>query len=136
MARYFTINEMLKSDVAAKNGINNFKATTPDIIVNCEYTLQRLDKIREIYGKPIIISSGYRCKQLNDLVGGAPNSQHLSGFAVDIQYDLNLIEAIKKYGHFDQLILEQKKRSKTKWLHISFKPNIELERKQILNLNV
>lgn len=126
---------MLKSDVAVKNNINNF-AVTPDILKNCEYTLQRLDEIRKIYGKPIYISSGYRCKELNDLVGGVSNSQHLTGFAVDIQYDLDLIKAIKQYGKFDQLILEKKKRSKTKWLHLSFKQNIELERKQILNLNV
>ena len=45
---------------------------------------QLLDPIREAWGKPIIVSSGYRCKELNALVGGVKNSHHLLGCAADI----------------------------------------------------
>jgi len=43
-----------------------------------------LDGFREYYGRPVIVSSGYRCKKLNDKVGGVKNSAHLTGCAADI----------------------------------------------------
>ena len=44
-----------------------------------------LDPLREAYGKPIVVTSGFRCKKLNKAVGGSPSSQHLLGLDADIR---------------------------------------------------
>ena len=82
-ASYFTISELTASATALREGIDNRPS-------KCAYHLlhvlvdQLLDPIREAWGEPIVVSSGYRCKELNDLVGGAKNSHHLLGCAADI----------------------------------------------------
>lgn len=65
--------------------------------------LSMLDEVREIYGKPIVINSGYRTIRHNESVGGKPQSSHLKGLAVDISCTnsrdrYNLLEAIKQVG--------------------------------------
>ena len=81
--KYFTISELTASATAQREGIDN----RPN---KCVYQLlhvlvdQLLDPIREAWGEPIVVSSGYRCKQLNELVGGAKYSHHLLGCAADI----------------------------------------------------
>lgn len=47
--------------------------------------LQKLEEVRELYGKPIRVTSGYRCPEHNKAIGGAPSSSHVSGMAADIQ---------------------------------------------------
>lgn len=131
MPKYFTFMEMIKSPTADKNKINN-EPTNPEIIDNINYTMERLDEIREKYEKPIIITSGYRCQELNKKVGGKPNSFHLKGLAADLKYSVELWSFLVQYAKFDQLIMETSK--STKWIHISFSK--ENERNQILSLNV
>ena len=81
--KYFTISELTASATALREGIDNRPS-------KCAYHLlhvladQLLDPIREAWGKPIIVSSGYRCKELNALVGGVKNSHHILGCAADI----------------------------------------------------
>ena len=81
--KYFSINELTSSATALREGIDNRPS-------KCAYHLlhvlvdQLLDPIREAWGEPIVVSSGYRCKQLNALVGGAKYSHHLLGCAADI----------------------------------------------------
>jgi uncharacterized protein YcbK (DUF882 family) len=73
--KYFTIKELTKSGTALRHGINN----TPDkkSLRNLEKLIDFiLDPLREAYGKPIVVSSGYRCEKLNRIVGGAKTSQH------------------------------------------------------------
>jgi len=81
--KYFTISEFIKSDTALKmrlwNGANkeieeNIRALVDNV----------LDPLRERYGRPIYVTSGYRCPKLNNAVNGAPNSQHMRGEAADI----------------------------------------------------
>lgn len=96
--------------------------------------MSRLDEIRGGYGKPIYINSGYRCAELNKLVGGKPNSQHLKGEAADLRFDIDLLNFIIQFCHFDQLIIEKSKNSK--WIHISFKIDKDKERNQVLNITV
>lgn len=128
--KWFTISEFTRSATADRLHIDN--SLPPALKEAALYTLSRLDDIRERYGKPIVITSGYRCPQLNKAVGGKPNSQHLKAQAADLQYDRELLTFIVENCHFDQLILEQSKR--TKWLHISFLP--QNERNMLLNLQV
>ena len=81
--KYFSINELTSSATALREGIDNRPG-------KCAYHLlhvlveQLLDPIREAWGELIIVSSGYRCKQLNELVGGAKHSHHIIGCAADI----------------------------------------------------
>ena len=81
--KYFCVEEMISSATALREGIDNRPS-------KCAYHLlhvlveQLLDPIREAWGAPILVSSGYRCKELNALVGGAKNSHHLLGCAADI----------------------------------------------------
>lgn len=76
-----------------------------------------LDPVREQYGKPIYVSSGYRCPKHNAEVGGVPNSQHMRGEAADIHCEDNaaLAKLIVSQGRFDQLILYPT------FLHVSYK---------------
>lgn len=81
--KYFTIPELLRSDMAAQYGIDN----TPDPIAlaNLKTLVDVvLDPLRERWGGPIIVTSGYRCPELNRKVGGAGHSFHLRGMAADI----------------------------------------------------
>ena len=128
--KYFTFLEMIKSSTADKNNIDN-NPTNPEIIDNINYTMERLDEIREKYGKPIIITSGYRCKELNKKVGGKSNSFHLKGLAADLKYSIELWTFLTQYAKFDKLILETSKSAK--WIHCQFSK--ENERNQILSLN-
>ena len=81
--KYFTISEMLKSDTARKHGIWN--GATKEHEENLRALIENvLDPLRERYGKPLRVTSGYRCPKLNNLVGGTPNSQHMRGEAADI----------------------------------------------------
>lgn len=125
----FTISELIKSDTAEKNGLNN----TPDInsLDNLlELIFYVLQPLREKLGKPIIITSGFRSGKVNELVGGVDNSQHLYGQAVDFVVNgmtpEQVVEFVKKSGiEFDQLINEY-----DQWTHISY--NKGHNRKQVL----
>ena len=122
MAKYFNVAEMLKSETAEKNQINN----TPSVEVkqNIEELLGVLDGLREFYGKPIRISSGFRCAELNRLVGGSPTSAHVIGYAADLQpvqgsfeeFKAEVLEWLDKSGvGFDQCITEKSKSAQ--WVH-------------------
>ena len=78
-----------------------------------------LDPLRDEYGKPIYVNSGYRCAKHNAAVGGVPKSQHKVGEAADIRCDDNakLARLIVEQGKFDQLILYPT------FLHVSYKRN-------------
>ncbi|MDR0692348.1 MAG: peptidase M15, partial [Prevotellaceae bacterium] len=93
-----------------------------------------LDPVREQWGKPIRVNSGYRSMAINMAVGGAATSQHLKGEAADItagskEENKKLFELIKSGYVFDQLIDE----TDYTWLHVSLKRN-GVNRKQILHL--
>lgn len=125
----FKISELIYSDIAIQNNINNM----PDInaLDNLlELTFYCLQPIRDLIKKPMIITSGFRNQQINFLAGGALNSQHKEGQAADFVINgmtpKQIIEIIKKSDiEYDQLINEY-----DKWVHISF--NKGNNRKQIL----
>ena len=116
--KYFTLEELTKSETALSYGIDN---TPPERFVpNLHRLMDYLDRVREAYGKPIRVSSGYRCRDLNRAVGGADDSQHKQGLAADlIVPDLeHLMAVIRKLGGFDQLIDERPK-GRGRWVHVS-----------------
>ncbi len=80
--KYFKLAEFINSPTANRLGIDN----TPsfDVVDNLNRLADYLDGIRAKLGKPILVSSGYRCPMLNKAVGGVANSQHLKGLAADL----------------------------------------------------
>lgn len=135
ISKYFTLEELTRSVTAQRMCINN----TPSAAgTNKLSYLSKhcLDKIRELWGKPIHVNSGYRCTELNKAIGGAKNSQHILCEAADIttgSVDGNkgLFDLIVKSDiDFDQLIDERN----YQWLHVSCKYLCQGNRHQILHL--
>ena len=132
--KYFTLNELIKSDAARRSKINNTpnKQEENNLIALVENIL---DPLREAYGKPIIVTSGFRCERLNKLVNGSKTSQHRYGQAADIRTVEDTVEENKKLFDliqelnlpFDQLIDEYN----FDWVHVSYSPR---NRKQILHI--
>ena len=126
--KYFTIAEMTKSDTADKQGIDN--RLPKELLPNVQRLIAEvLDPLREWYGKPIYINSGYRCEALNKAVGGVDNSYHLTGCAADIavnSYEDNgkLFEYIKENLPFTELGWE----GGGAWVHVALVPGREEER--------
>lgn len=138
MAKYFKVAEMLKSETANKNKIQN----TPSVEVeqNIEELLGVLDGLREHYGKPIKITSGYRCAELNKLVGGSPTSAHVIGYAADLQpmgdtfenFKAEVLRWLDTGIKFDQCIIERNKN--TQWVHFGLYNRKEQQRGQQFSL--
>ena len=131
--KYFTIEEMIKSSTATAKRIDNTPNQT--VIDSLTKLIEAvLDPLREWYGKPIRVNSGYRCEALNKAVGSkAKKSQHLYGEAADITVgtkkgNKKLFEYIKDNLPFDQLINE----SNFSWVHVSYREG--RLRKQVLAL--
>jgi hypothetical protein len=111
---------------------------TPEHIENFKkLAINIFQPIREHFGKPIIISSGYRSAELNKAIGGSLSSQHSSGEAIDIDMDgtditnKQIFDYIKDNLTFDQMIAEFPKQGNPDWVHVSFAAN-RSQRKQIL----
>lgn len=118
LSTYFTLEEMIESQMATRRGIDN---TPPDSAITALENLCRnlLDPIRELAGAPVFVSSGYRSPKINMLIGGTARSQHLLGEAADIKAAgvsaERLFELIRHSSlPFDQLIFEGT------WNHVSY----------------
>ena len=99
MAIYFNIKEMTESQTAKLYHIDN--TPTKEVIDNLKKVMYILDIVRTHIGKPILVNSGYRCKKLNEMVGGTQNSMHIKGLAADFRTrekeDINIMyEFLKK----------------------------------------
>lgn len=130
--KYFTIEELCRSNVAQIRKIEN-KPDAGQIENLTALVTNVLDPLRERFGKPIAINSGFRSKDLNRAVGGASTSQHLKGEAADIcagtkEDNRKLFEIIRKELPFDQLINE----NNYSWVHVSYREGAN--RKQLLKL--
>ncbi len=88
LSSHFTLHELVASRTATRKNIAEQFAPPDDIISNLKFlAVNLLEKLREKNGNtPLFVSSGYRCPRLNKAVGGARNSQHLQGQAVDIDF--------------------------------------------------
>lgn len=130
--KYFTIEEMTKSSTAKANGIDN--TPSEEGVLKLQKLIEAvLDPLREWYGKPIRVNSGFRCEALNEAVRGSDTSQHRLGEAADITVgskteNEKLFNYIKDNLPFDQLINE----SNFSWVHVSYREG--RLRKQVLAL--
>ena len=137
LSQHFTLEEMTKSQTASRKGIDN--TAPPEVVESlkllCEHVLE---KIRIHFGRPLTINSGYRGPKLNKAIGGAKNSQHMTGQAADIEIagmdNKVLFCWIRDNLDFDQLILEYYKPGipDSGWVHVSW--NSTGNRKQVLTI--
>lgn len=136
----FTLQELIKSQTALRKGINN-KPASPDIVVNLQTLCEKvLQPVREHFGKPVTVNSGYRCPKLNKAIGSSSKSQHTKGLAADIEIpgvsNKELAEYIESNLPFDQLILEfyNGVDPNSGWVHVSYVDD-DKNRKQTLTIN-
>jgi uncharacterized protein YcbK (DUF882 family) len=130
--KHFTLNELTRSVTARRLGIDN---TPPPAAVASLNRLveQVLDPLREAWGGPIHVNSGYRCPALNRAIGGAPRSQHMKGEAADITVGSQLDNA-RLYHLLMQLQLPVDQAINERdfaWIHVSCGPR---NRRQYLAL--
>ena len=131
-----SLAEVTRSETAKRKGISNMP--TAEHIENFKKLAANIfQPIREHFGKPIIISSGYRSAELNKAIGGSLSSQHCSGEAIDIDMDgtditnAQIFYYIKDNLNFDQIIWEFGTDTNPDWVHVSFAAN-RSQRKQML----
>lgn len=136
--KYFTIEELCQSETAEKYKIDN--TPTEESKKNLETLVDcLLDPLREAWGSPIIINSGYRCPILNKAVGGSKTSSHMSGWSVDMRPKNGKMEEFKKFvvnfiktRFWDQCILE--KSGDVEWVHLSLYNNSGKQRMMIFSI--
>jgi hypothetical protein len=136
VSQHLQLAELIRSESAKRYGIANMP--TPEHIANLKLLAEHIfEPIRANFRCPILISSGYRSKELNDKIGGSNTSQHSLGQAIDIDMDgtsYNVINAdifnfIKDKLPFDQLIWEFGNPINPAWVHVSYS---DRHRRQIL----
>jgi zinc D-Ala-D-Ala carboxypeptidase len=126
LSKNLTLFEMIRSDMAKRKGVSN--QPTPEHIENMKVLAEKIfQPIREHFGVPIYISSGYRSAALNKKIGGSRTSQHLTGEAIDIDMDghphvsnVQIFNFIRANLIFDQLIWEFGNNSNPDWVHVSY----------------
>ena len=143
LTEHFSLEEMLRSDLAIKYGIKNEPKTQEEavqVIANLVAICTKiLEPLREYMQQPIYINSAYRSESLNKILhSSSPSSQHLNASAVDIRIttveQMNKMVGFIKTIEFDQLIIEQNSCG-SRWLHVSYNRTGK-NRKQVLRINV
>jgi hypothetical protein len=138
LSGHFSLAELTKSQTATRKGIDN-KPTLDHIENLTELCTQVLEPTRRNFGKPMVISSGYRSEELCEAIGSSKNSQHAKGEEADFEMfgvdNKELAKYIKNNLVFDQLILEfyNPDDPSSGWVHCSYSK--EENRKQSLLYN-
>ena len=139
--KHFTFREFERSDTATRLKIDNRMPELVEAHV-VELVDILLDPLREAWGGPLVVTSGYRCPELNKAVGGSETSAHLAGWAADLVPDSGdprgvqglvdfAVEWLTAAGlPFDQLIFEHV--GSSKWLHIGIRNLKGAQRRQML----
>ena len=136
LSKNLALSEVTSSNTAKRKGISNMP--TDEHIENFKKLAENVfQPIREHFGVPIKISSGYRSAALNKAIGGSSTSQHCSGEAIDIDMDgtsitnAQIFNYIKDNLVFDQMIWEFGTDKNPDWVHVSYESTGK-QRKQIL----
>jgi hypothetical protein len=137
LSKYVSLAEVTRSDTAKRKGIDN--SPTVEHLENLKVISEEVfDKVREYFGVPIFISSGYRSAALNKAIGGSATSDHNLGKALDLDQDghgngvtnADVFNYIKSNLDFDQLIWEFGTDKNPDWVHVGYRKGAN--RKQIL----
>jgi hypothetical protein len=138
LSTHLSLSEVTRSESAKRKGISNMP--TAEHIANFKILADKIfEPIRSHFKVPIIISSGYRSKELNAAIGGSLSSQHCTGEAIDIDMDgttggvsnKKVFDYIKGNLDFDQLIWEFGTDQNPDWVHVSYETT-GAQRKQVL----
>jgi hypothetical protein len=142
ISKWFTYEELTYSTTANSKGIKNIPNTIEyQHLIELAYWL---DGLRDYLGYPIVISSGFRCPELNAAVGGAKTSAHRLGYAADLQpgkgsflqFQKQVREYCLNHGvHFDQCIIEKNSKG-SQWVHIGLYNESGEQRHQVFDLKV
>ena len=138
LSEHFTLGELTKSGSHPEV----YNIPSHEAIANLTNLTKWLEILRKTRGEPIVINSGYRSPQLNRKIGGAANSNHLTGCAADIRtsgmeqaicYAAILINYAKESQHdFDELLIE-KNRYGAVWVHFAVRPSNNRRKVMFLN---
>ena len=128
LSENFTLDELTKSQEATRLGIDNTpnEEQIQNLKILCENILQ---PIRDFYGMPVSISSGYRSIALCEAIGSSAKSQHTKGQAADFEIfgvaNKDVAEFIVKNIEYDQCILEfwNENDPNSGWVHCSYSAN-------------
>ena len=137
MSKYLTIEELTRSQTAALHGYDNTPNATQKR--DLRRLMDYLDGIREEFGEPIKVTSGFRSWDVNHAVGGVKKSQHLAGQAADIvpakspERLRELFDLIRKRGGYQQVIFERKGQSV--WVHVAIPPLGEMPKQEAMTTN-
>ena len=137
MSKYFSLSELTRSATAIRDGIANDPNEAQ--IKELKRLMDYLDRVREAFGKAIIVTSGFRSPLLNEHIKGSDKSQHMKGQAADIRpHDIKelrqLFDLIRRIGGFDQLIYEEPT-GRTPWIHVSIAPTNRPPRGEVKRWN-
>jgi len=131
LSPHFTLEELTHSQQAVRGRIDN--TPSKSVLMNLNKIATLLEAVRQLLGEyPIQISSGFRCTKLNTLIGGAKNSQHTLGLAVDFLCPgygtpKEICQSLLDSGlKFDQMICEGT------WVHLSLADDDMPTRNQVL----
>ncbi len=141
LSPHFTLGELCKTSVKKQNVPN--EAQVANLRRLCRWLEELRRRWNNLYGEgndPIIINSGYRSPEVNKAVGGAPNSNHLTGCAADIRV-YGMEQAIRyacilldisdiEQEDFDELIIEKK--GSSLWIHFAVRPSGNRRRTQVV----
>lgn len=140
LSKNFTLEELTFSVTANNHGINNTPSAEAKAALK-RLAVEVLQPIRDAYGQPIVVTSGYRCPALNAAVGGVKNSQHVLGQAADIKAVnpkangilFAFIHDLVKSGKLKvgQLIWEYGTKTRPNWIHVSL-PRVGKPNNQVL----
>ncbi len=135
ISRHISYEEAIKSQSAQRMGIPNLP--TSDELFRMQVVAERVfEPLREHFGKPLVITSFYRCPKLNAAIGGSRNSRHCLGEAIDIDgnrtgvSNKEIFEYIMGHLEFDQLIWEFGDDKNPAWVHVSY--TTQKNRKQVM----
>ena len=123
LSNNFTLKELTKSQTATRKGIDNEPGTVEiENLIHLAKTI--LQPVREHFGKPVMISSGYRSPALCEAIGSSAKSQHAKGEAADFEVagidNYDLAKWIEDNLDYDQLILECYTGGNSGWIHCSY----------------
>lgn len=134
LTEHFTLEELTASDTAARLGLDN--APPPAVVQNLRALAEKLEEVRCILGRPLIVSSGFRSLAVNRAIGSKDTSAHVQGLAADFicpgfGSPLEVAEELAAAGvRFDQLIHEY-----GRWVHIGLRADPSTWRGQLLTID-